>query len=151
MSILHHQSVIPALAPPAAPSAADIGLVAHTATDTGLAAGVALITLQMLNSGLVAFVAQNALTLVPALVPGEWLITGLPANWDVRATLTAGTAPGAGNLNVWENLGTTRVWNNVRGVTPGTTTSTLTLDFSLAGLATAIKSVPNIVINATLP
>lgn len=42
----------------------------------------------------------------------NWLITGVGADYDIRATLQSGTNPTTGTMGTWLNLGTSRTWQN---------------------------------------
>lgn len=69
-----------------------------------------------------------------------WLISGSASAYDVRATLVSGTLT-AGTTGSWLNLATTRAWSRTRTSNiAGTDTVELTIELSLAGLATPIKS-----------
>lgn len=95
----------------------------------------------------------------PAIGSGEWhrdeQTADLGDDWDIRATLTAGTNPTSGTQDSWINLGTiTRLWQNIRnddvdGV--GITTSTLTYDWRLAGgPGTILKTVTGTILSAEI-
>lgn len=59
-----------------------------------------------------------------------WLLSGAAGDYEVRATLVSGTAPGGSGTGVWLNLGTTRNWTLSAAV--GTTqTCTLTIEIRL--------------------
>ena len=87
----------------------------------------------------------------------EWHVrnpeTGVGAKWDFKYTLTAGTTPNIGSLvaGTWYNLGTQRTIGNVcAGSTPNTITSTVTLDYALAGTTVSLKTVTGIVVSAAI-
>lgn len=56
---------------------------------------------------------------------GNWIqpLIGM-AGYEIRATLTSGTNPTTGTMNTWQNLGTSRLWENSQAVV-GTKTSTI--------------------------
>lgn len=69
-------------------------------------------------------------------------------DWDVRATLTAGTTPTTGTMSpTWQRLNANRAWYN--SATGGATkTSTITFDFRLNGETTVLATVTGVVISA---
>lgn len=87
----------------------------------------------------------------------EWHVrnpeTGVGAKWDFKYTLTAGTTPNIGSLvaGTWYNLGTARdIGNTVANSSPQTITSTVTLDYALAGTTTSLKTVTGISVAAAV-
>lgn len=93
----------------------------------------------------------------PALSSGEWhrdeTGVGLGDDWEVRATVTAGTDPTAGTIDTWLRLDTIRQWDNTRlddvdGV--GTTTSTLTFEWRLFGGTVIQKTITGTIIRAVI-
>jgi len=87
----------------------------------------------------------------------EWHVrnpeTGVGAKWDFKYTLTAGTTPNVGGLvaGTWYNLGTARdIGNAVSNSSPETITSTVTLDYALAGSTTSLKTVTGISVAAAV-
>lgn len=87
----------------------------------------------------------------------EWHVrnpeTGIGAKWDVKYTLTAGTTPNIGGLvaGTWYNLGTARtIGNSVSSDVPLTITSTVTLDYALAGTTVSLKTVTGIIVSAAV-
>lgn len=94
----------------------------------------------------------------PAISAGEWhrdeAGAGLGDDWEIRATVTAGTDPTAGDaLDTWLRLNTIRQWDNTRlddtdGV--GTTTTTLRFEWRLFGGSTIQKTVNGTIIRAVI-
>jgi hypothetical protein len=73
---------------------------------------------------------------------------GVASNYEVRATLTSGTAPSSGTLNSWLNCGTDRSWSNSNSARDGSTvSSTITVEIREAATG-VVKDSASIVINA---
>jgi len=91
----------------------------------------------------------------PAVIATEWhrdnIIAGLGNDWEVRVTKTAGTNPSAGDtLNFWHPLTSSRFWRNDTAAVGVTVTSTLTIEFRLAGTTTVLKTLTGMVIAAVM-
>jgi hypothetical protein len=61
---------------------------------------------------------------------GDWLSrkSAAPGAWEVRATLSSGSAPVSGTLNTWQALTSNREWTN----SAATVTSVLLIEIRLA-------------------
>ena len=58
--------------------------------------------------------------------PGEWLVTGDPGNFEVKATIVSGTLTN-GTTGTWMALDSTRSWSKTKSANYGTDTCVLTI------------------------
>ncbi len=130
----------------------EIRFITHNFTTITIdpTAGNARFTLE--TNGNVSFRADEGP--VPAVNADEWHrdnpVVGLGNDWEVKATLTANTAPDSGNLNVWEALTSARAWQNNTGAVSVVKASTFTLEFRLAGTTTVLKTITGMFIGAVM-
>lgn len=75
-----------------------------------------------------------------------WLLAGVGADYEVRATLTSGTM--GGTFNTWLNLGTNQAWANSKSSPAGTVSGTATLEIRRSG-GGAILATADITLTAT--
>ncbi len=81
-------------------------------------------------------------------IPGEWLPSGTPANYDVRATLNSGSLDGSSSATgSWLNLGTGRAWL-VQRLSAGVQAANLTIEIRDAGTL-AVVDTATVVLSAT--
>jgi len=129
---------------------AAIKLVAHTFAGISFSPANATGQFTLASNGDLTEITTG-LSPTPAVGTLEWhqdntATTG--ADYEVRATLTAGTTPtNNAGLASFLSLGTSRTWGNVT-TAEETLTSTLTLEFRLAGGSVVIKTVTGMVISA---
>lgn len=97
-------------------------------------------TYRLLNTGVAQEIEQGVTTNIPS----EWLLGGSASDFEVRATLSSGTAPSGGDvLGSYLNLGTSRSWTQslalASGVT-GTRTCVLLVEIRPAGGGSVLDS-----------
>ena len=81
----------------------------------------------------------------------NWLSTGVGSDYEVRATVTAGSTPNGASVNTWLSLGTTRYWNVFEsrfGI--GTTNTTLTIEIRLASNQNVLATATNVRLEAIM-
>ncbi len=91
----------------------------------------------------------------PAVGSLEWhrdnISAGLGDDWEVRATLTAGTTPTINTgIGTFLRIDSSRQWGNTKVDTVGTITSTLTLDYRLFGDTIIQKTITGVVVAAII-
>lgn len=89
--------------------------------------------------------------LTNSLQADEWHrdnpLAGLGDDWEVRATLTAGSALDSGTLGSFEALSTNRTWAMSHNAAPAKT-STLSFEFRLIAAPATTITVSNVVLSA---
>lgn len=122
---------------------ADIGMVSHNIQTVVVNPGPALTSISFAVGG--NLTAQGTTSISPAInTTLEWLkdvAASVGADWDLRATLTAGSTPTTGTMNTWLNLGTARSWTNLASGNDVIQTSTITFDFAPTGETTPLVTV----------
>jgi hypothetical protein len=68
-----------------------------------------------------------------------WLLSGVVADYQVRATLASGTSMSAGTVGSWLALSSSRTWSQTR-TTVGTRSGTLTIEIRDVATSTIIDS-----------
>ena len=114
-------------------STAAITLVGGTVSHTALSPADASATYLLNNTG--------TETSTPAIISNTWLRSGAAADYDVRATVTAGVTPTGSLTATWLNLGTSRTWQvlNTNNAT-STLSATLTIEVRNAATLTVLAT-----------
>lgn len=124
-------------------------LVAMTVTDVSSlgASGPQVASLQFLNNGqLFKQTTQSG----SELVPGEWLVAGAAADYDVIWDLTSGALNGGSALaNTWLNLGTTRIFTRQQSAV-GASEVEGTVRIRDASTLAVLLTVPGVTLNAEI-
>jgi len=93
-------------------------------SDTNNSLGPAFASYTVANNGTIMNQAGATLE--------TWLSSGSASDWEVRATLSAGSTP-TGTLGTWLNCGTSRGWSVSSDNGGGLVASTLTVELRSAG------------------
>lgn len=78
-----------------------------------------------------------------------WRDSGVSADFEARATLTAGSALFSGTVGTWQVLSTTRTWSQQATGGVGLVSSTLLIEIRLAASPFTVLDSASIIINAT--
>lgn len=80
----------------------------------------------------------------------QWLLSGIASAYDVRYILLSGTTPAGMTSGLWVNMATDQILSLSRtGGSVGTTTASIQVDLSLAGVASSIATA-TFTMNATV-
>lgn len=152
MSIAHASAMIPAAY---ADPVRTVGRTySGTSTFIGKGAVTANCTLNHETNGDLTLTAND----VPAGTPNsdEWNVnnpSATGADFEVRATLTAGVTPTLGNMVIgtWHRLNAQRTIGNTNtSSSASTVTSTVTFDYRLFAGGLVIHTTPGVVLNAVV-
>jgi hypothetical protein len=106
-----------------------------------------------LTNGGVAQSFEGVAAAYADIVGEEWHYprrTIVAGEYEARATLTAGTNPTTGTMDTWQDLGTTRAWENLDATNgDSTTTSTILIEIRDAVTKVVLESA-TIVLTATV-